>query len=760
MTQATAQIDCEALPRMEDAAIAELDSRHWESAYAKLSFVVAHGAPTPATRLNLALAADRIGLDGRDWMQTLGAQHPDWHEPHLRLAESLRRSGDLEGAIAAYERALAVNACCREAMLSLGVLMMSCDALHASRLLLTCCGFAPGLADSWDALGVALMARGDPFAAESAFSEAQSQLPGSVAIAVRRAEAAFMAETAALELARLEQGTAANPLDVAQLTARGFLLNRLGQPNDAADVLETAAALAPDAPIVAATLAYSQLNAAKYKPAVHSLRRAVALTPGDVSLRNDLGAALNRTHNYREAREIIEAVIAEHGESPVLLSNLCNSLVSLGFQHEGAEAATRATVIAPESHLAWRTLGNALAYSENTRAVDLLGVFRQASRLVPRGNLAAPEKPRQPERRLRLGLLSGTLRTHPVGWLTLAGFEALDRAQFDIVCFGQPPSTDLLQRRFHAAASEWNTVSGQSRTDVARRIRSNDIDILIDLGGWGDQGLVGACAERPAPIQVKWVGMQNHSTGLGEMDWLISDRWQTPVGSEQHYAEQLLRMPDGYVCYDAPYYAPAVTALPALDRRGVTFGCFNNLAKIGPGVIACWATILRRVPDSRLVLKTHQYSDRLTAERFRCAFGALGVDRSRLEFRGSSTHRSQLAQHGDVDIMLDPFPYSGGLTTCEALWMGVPVVTLAGEIFASRHSTSHLTNVGLADWVAYDEQQYTELAIACAADIRRLKALRADMRPRVRQSALCDAPRFGVNLGRALRGVWQQACCA
>ena len=207
-----------------------------------------------------------------------------------------------------------------------------------------------------------------------------------------------------------------------------------------------------------------------------------------------------------------------------------------------------------------------------------------------------------------------------------------------------------------------------------------------------------------------------------------------------------------------PPNAPDVVPPPALRNGYVTFGCYNNLAKITPRVIETWASILRRVPDSRLILKTHQLSDPSTAESFRTAFTAHGIAGDRIELRGSSGHRAFMGQYGDLDLVLDPFPYSGGLTTCEALWMGVPTVTLPGEIFASRHSASHMSNAGLADWLTGSVEEYADLAVAWAADIAGLAALRAGLREKVRRSPLCDAPRFGRNLGTALRETWRAWC--
>jgi predicted O-linked N-acetylglucosamine transferase (SPINDLY family) len=259
-------------------------------------------------------------------------------------------------------------------------------------------------------------------------------------------------------------------------------------------------------------------------------------------------------------------------------------------------------------------------------------------------------------------------------------------------------------------------------------------------------------------VQVKWVGSQSHSSGLAEMDWFLTDRWETPDGFERFYSERLLRMQDGYIVYSPPPYAPDVNPLPAPRNGYVTFGCFNNLAKITPKVIETWATILNRVPNSILVLKTHQLSDADTAKGFRAAFAAKGVDPDRIECRGSSGHRAFMGQYGDIDLVLDPFPYSGGLTTCEALWMGVPTISLPGETFASRHSASHMSNAGLSDWLVPSLNAYIDMAVRRTQDLQGLATLRANLREQVRTSPLCDAPRFGRNLGNALRHTWQEWC--
>jgi predicted O-linked N-acetylglucosamine transferase (SPINDLY family) len=286
---------------------------------------------------------------------------------------------------------------------------------------------------------------------------------------------------------------------------------------------------------------------------------------------------------------------------------------------------------------------------------------------------------------------------------------------------------------------------------VAERIRDDCLDILVDLSGHGDGGRLLVIARRPAPVQVKWVGGLFNTTGIDVIDYLLSDGIETPPGDERWYTERNVRLPDGYVSYDPPADAPPVGPLPALANGHVTFGCFNNFAKVNDGVIELWCALMRELDGSRLILKAKQLADPPLRARLFEAFEQRGIGGGRVELLAHSPHADLLATYNRIDIALDPYPYSGGLTTCEALWMGVPVITLLGPTFAGRHSASHLTNVGLADWIVADREAYAETAVSWAQDLPRLARLREDLRDRVRRSPLCDHPRFARNLESAFR---------
>lgn len=715
-------------------------------------------APVALLRRAVALRRNGDSEAGRVALLELAGQFPGWDEPLLRLAQALREDGDA-AAEAAYTAVLEINPGRLEALLGLGALYMQRDEpVRAQPLLIRCCGIAPGRADIWDALGVSLLMAGELATAETAFAEAQSLAPHKTDYALHRAEAALAAGTGGAALARAELASGHDPTNVALLCARGLLLERLGRRADAADILEAATALDPEAVTPAVLLGRVLAALNRPREAEAALSRAIELDPDNPQPRNDRAVMLIRMQRYAEARRLLDELIGMHGREPTALCNLANATVALGEQSEAVRLAEEAVALAPTVVLPWRTLCNALPYRAGVDGDELLAASRECARRLPRAPAPSWTCSPDPDRRLRVGLLSGSLKTHPVGWLTVAGFEALDPSGFEIVCLAQDGADDPLARRFRALASDWHEVSGLDDPALATFARELSIDMLIDLGGYGEAGRMSACAFRLAPVQVKWVGMQNHGTGLPEMDWFLTDRWETPAGFERFYDERLLRLPDGYICYSPPAHAPDVARLPALAYGFVTFGCFNNLAKITPSVIATWGRILRDLPTARLVLKTHQFADPATRDRVHAAFAEQGVEASRIELQGASGHRQFLAQYNRVDLVLDPFPYSGGLTTCEALWMGVPTLTLPGETFASRHSTSHMCNVGLADWVAADLDDYVALAALKAADLGALAELRAALRRRMAASPLCDAPRFGRALGVALRQAWRDWC--
>jgi predicted O-linked N-acetylglucosamine transferase (SPINDLY family) len=367
-----------------------------------------------------------------------------------------------------------------------------------------------------------------------------------------------------------------------------------------------------------------------------------------------------------------------------------------------------------------------------------------------------PQNDPDPARRLRIGYVSGDLRRHPVGYFLDGVLACHDPEQFRVHCYANQSFGDDLTERLRANSARWQAIFGKPDEEVAEMIRADGIDILVDLAGHTARNRLTVFGIKPAPVQATWAGYVG-TTGLSAMDYLISDNRETPEGTDHWYVESIMRLPDCYVCYAPPDYAPPVAPLPAARNGFITFGCFNNLAKINPEVIGLWTELLRNLPDARLLMVTKALGDPRISRRYRDAFDAGGVGGS-VDFSGMVPHRELLERYGDVDVALDPFPYSGGLTTLESLWMGVPVVTLGGERFASRHTLSHLAAAGLHELIADDRAAYVAKAVSLAGDLPRLQELRLSMRDRLAASPLCDAPRFTRNLEQAYRSMWRKWC--
>jgi protein O-GlcNAc transferase len=722
--------------------------------------------PPPASQLNHAIDLLRAGdaTRARDLMRSLAQRLPDWDDPALRLADSFRTHGDRAAAMDAYRTVLALNPNRVQALLALGALSIEAacprDALVpllrcCVAALLRCCGVAPSNLDAWTTLARAYAAAEEPAKALAAFIRAQTLAPRSIPLLQQLVAATIGAGAETSEIARLEATSLRDPLNPVPHIARGLILDQRGLLDQAVDALEAAVALAPGAREPARILAGVLSRSTRARQAEAALRHARDLDPGNPQLLNDHAAVLVRLHRHAEAAALLREVLWSNGPHSSVLCNLATATVCLGQQDVAVELVQAAIALDPRAAMPRRGLANALPYQDGVTGAALLRAARECAAVLPRGDLPTLTRTRGRDRVLTVGLLSGMLRTHPVGWLTVAGIEHLDPAAYRIVCLSHAPEPgDPIAMRFRTAARSWEIVSALDDDALARRARELGVDILIDLGGHGDAARMTACARRLAPVQIKWVGMQNHSTGMPEMDWFLTDRWETPPALEATYSERMLRMPDGYVCYSPPPHAPDVVASPVSRNGFVTFGCFNNIAKITSSVIETWCAVLRAVPRSRLILKTHQFDDVPTAAGFLRTFDRLGIDPARVETRGASPHRVFLANYNEIDVVLDPFPYSGGLTTCEALWMGVPTVTLPGEIFASRHSASHLSNAGYPEWLARDRDDYIAMAVTRAADAPGLAGLRETMRAKVRASPLCDAPRFGRALGMALRHAW------
>jgi protein O-GlcNAc transferase len=345
---------------------------------------------------------------------------------------------------------------------------------------------------------------------------------------------------------------------------------------------------------------------------------------------------------------------------------------------------------------------------------------------------------------LRIGYLSPDFCHHAVAYFFEPVLAAHDRARVEIFCYANVLTPDVVTQRLRALAEHWRDIAPLSDEQATQVIRADRLDLLVDMAGHTARHRLLVFARRAAPHQLTWLGYPN-TTGLTTMDYRLTDSISDPLGTtDSLHTERLVRMPGPFSVYQPPDDAPPVGFLPALALNApITFGCFNNFAKITPEIIALWCRLLLVVPSARLMLKSRGLGDVDTARRIHELFAAGGVSPERVVLDGRELSVSaHLALYHQVDVALDAFPYNGATTTCEALWMGVPVVTLAGATHVSRVGASLLTHLGAQDWIATTSDDYLAIARRLVADLLALSRIRAGLRERMRVSALCDAVGF------------------
>ena len=686
--------------------------------------------------------------------QQAAALAPSWDEPLIRLAQSYRVDGHVAEAKKLYLQATSLNRERVEPLLAYGVLALQGGDPHDGVSYLSrATELDPANHQAWHGLALTFGALGLQSAALHAIAMAGNLAPNALRYAIT-----YNDLRAAIDpdlVFDIQEPAWSTAIELC-LEANSAL--RRGAAEEAVVLLETAIDIEPGAPEILALLGNAHLANQMPEIAESYLRDALNLEPENIDIANDLAVALGRQCRFGEAAHLLDKFEIITNINPAILLNRATIRASAG-DLTGCARDIEAASSRANDRSRLRAECSLIPYQSNATARLLLDATRKLAGTLPedceplmRPSVVDPDRP------LRVGLLSHSLRQHPVGWLTFAGLENLDQTEFELYCFGHFAAGDPFAERLARRVRKWDDRITKFETEIAASIVHFDIDILIDFSGFGDNGLIGALAFRPAPVQMKWVGSQASTTGMKRVDWFITDRWETPDGFDQYYTERLLRLPDGYVCYSPPPKAPPVGNLPALANGYVTFGCFNNLTKLTDETLSLWGKILDQIGNAHLLLRCPQFSEDGIPERFVSRAHACGLDTSRLELRGRAPHPQFIACYKDIDIALDPFPYSGGLTTCEAMFMGVPVITLAGDFFAARHSVSHLSNVGLTDCVTQTPEQYVDRAIAMSSDLYALAGLRARLREQVLTSPLCDGKRFGRNLGAALRYAWQDYC--
>ncbi len=495
-----------------------------------------------------------------------------------------------------------------------------------------------------------------------------------------------------------------------------------------------------------------------------SYRHGLARKPAAVDGHNNLGVLLEHMGRYAEAEASYRRASELAPEAAHPLNNLAVMLKELGRLDEAIAVQRRAIALDPELPVARSNLLYKLVYDESLSPQALFAEHAawgraQAARFATAGARFANSP--QPERRLRVGYVSADFRHHSVAFFAEALLAAHDKNAVEAFLFANDARVDAVTRRLSAHADRVVSIFGMADERAAAQIRELGIDILLDLSGHTSGNRMMLFARKPAPVQATWLGYPA-TTGLPAIDYRITDAVADPPGeADALHTERLVRLDPGFLCYRPLDRAGAVAPLPARAAGHVTFGSFNNFAKLSPGTIALWARLLREVPNSRLLLKASQFKDADTRARCRAAFTAAGIADERIEIVPPLTDPAEhLALYGRVDIGLDPLTYNGTTTTCEALWMGVPTVTLRGDRHVSRVGASIMTVVGLKTFIAATPDDYVAIARRFARALDQLAGLRSGMRERLLASPLCDARHFAGAMESAYRDMWRRWCAA
>jgi len=558
---------------------------------------------------------------------------------------------------------------------------------------------------------------------------------------------------AALWLA--ERACAAHPESALAHNLAGVACRQNGRLADAIARLRRAVEIDPGFYDGQVNLGNALVDAGDLQAALPCYRKAIALDPRAASAHNNLGNLYREMRRpaaamaeYRTAIELDPASASAH-------ANLGNILKDLGDIEAAVAAIRRSLALSPNVPDVWSNLLLTLncldRISPEAIAAEHRAFGAHFARLLP--PLPPAALPRRPGR-LRVGYVSADFRGHVVATFFLPLLEAHDTREFEVFCYYNQPRGDDVTGRIRASAEHFVPVSGLDDRRLAERIRRDGIDILIDLGGHTAGNRLPLFFLRPAPVQATWLGYLG-GTGVPTIDWRLTDVHADPASAvDASGLERPWRLPRTMWCYRPYANAPDVVPPPAVNARATTFACLNNPGKVSPTVLAAWSEILRAVPESRLILLTSPEHDRV--DRLRLSFDDSGIASARIEFVARMPLADYLALYGRADVALDTFPYTGGATTCDAAWMGVPTVTLAGNRPFARSGASILANLDLADHVAADPGQYVAAAIGLARDRPRLARLRAELRPRMRASALTDAPRFAREFEAALRAMVEQ----
>jgi predicted O-linked N-acetylglucosamine transferase (SPINDLY family) len=472
---------------------------------------------------------------------------------------------------------------------------------------------------------------------------------------------------------------------------------------------------------------------------------------------NMLGGICEKTGRLSEAIINLKKTTELASDFAGAWSNLGMALIRIGETRQGINLLRKAVEKDPKLATLRSNFLLYLNYLPDVDRQELFNEHKQWGRIHAPASLARASHSNvpDPDRKLRIGYISSDFRAHPVSYFFESFLDEHDRQEMEVCGYASVSCPDQVTQRLKSKFDHYRNICGVDDKVAADMIEQDQIDILVDLGGHTDSSRLLVLAYKPAPIQVAYLGYSN-TTGMQTIDYRLTDSFADTEESQRFYTEKLVFLPKCFTCYKPPDSAPPVAPLPAIRKGYITFGSSNNTCKIHPLIIELWAEILKATGNSRILLRFRGGNNPEMRERYFKKFEQLGIPRERVEICGWKDFVEYLESYGQVDIALDTFPWNGHTTTCEALWMGVPTISLVGKAFVSRVGLSILSNVGLDSFATSTPEQYVAEAVSVAENLQALAKIRASMRQRMAAGVLCDAKRFARNVEAAYRKMWHR----
>jgi predicted O-linked N-acetylglucosamine transferase (SPINDLY family) len=706
---------------------AYLAVKHFDLAVASYKNFITLRPNDPDAHRNLgaALRGQRQLDLAIECFQRARALNPQSIEAHVDLGSAWAAKGNPDHAIASFRRALDLHPSCVEALIGLGAAYSGNGDLdrgiefHRRALELH-----PNSAEACNNLGLTLHQKGDFAAAIECFRRALSINP-----------------------------------DLAEaLNNLGMALTDAGDATRAIECYRRALSRRPDWVVALSNLGHALCRAALYDDGIAAYQRALSLDPDFAHALNGLGMAYNDLSQTGPAIEALEKAVALKPDFAEAYSNLGNSWKDAGQIDQALACYRKSIELKPSFASAHDNLLYVLSFHPDSTRASMHAEFVNWNRVHAQGfkQFIRPHpNDRDPGRRLRIGYLSPDFRRHPVGRFLRPLLAAHDHNVVEVYCYAHVPLPDQLTATLQSHADHWRNIVPLSNAEAADLIRQDKIDILVDLTMHLGENRLPIFAHKPAPVQVTYLAYAG-GTALDTIDYRLTDRHLDPdEADDRYYLEKSIRLPGTYWCYDQTMTAEPVREPPAIGQRFITFGCLNTFSKVSDPALHTWGNLLGRIPTARLLIHMNSGGDR---DRVLRILGNHGVAAERIEIIGRVAPEEYFKTYHRIDIGLDSFPYTGGTTTCDSLWMGVPVVTLAGRTAVARAGVSILSNAGLPELIAQTPEEYVQIAAGLANDLSRLRPLRSSLRAQIQQSPLMDGPRFACDIEAAYRTMWQTWC--